>query len=101
MPMTATMSPAPAESISSRLSACILHDAAEALLLAGALVEVHFALVDRALVDAHEGQLAERIFDDLEGHAHERLGRIGLERELLVGLSQFLALIGRSSGEGK
>ncbi len=68
-----------------------LDDAAEALLLVGALVEVHVALLDRALVDPHERQLAERVFDHLEGHAHERLGRIGLQCE---GLRRVVILLG-------
>ena len=69
-----------------------LHDAAETLLLIGALVEVHVPLVDRSLIDAHERQLAERILDDLEGHAHEWLARIGLQREVLIGLVPLLGL---------
>ena len=56
-----------------------LHDAAEAVLLAGALVEVAAALLDLALVDARERELAELVVDDLERHADERLGRIGLK----------------------
>jgi len=78
-----------------------LDDAAEPLLLAGPLVKEGFALLDRALVNPHEGQLTERILDDLEGHADERLGWIGFQLEFLVGMSQFFALIGRSRGDGK
>ena len=70
--------------------------------LAGALVVVHLALVDRALVDAHERQLAERILDDLERHADERLGRIGRRAAIFLRrVVPFLALISRSSGEGR
>ena len=69
-----------------------LHDAAEAVLAAGALVVEHVALGHLALIDAHEGELAERIFDDLERHADERLGRIGLERQRL---RRVVPLLGR------
>ena len=60
------------------------HDAAVALLAAGALVVVAFTLLDRALVDPHEGQRAVGVFHHLEGHADHRLGRIGRQRHLLV-----------------
>ncbi len=90
MPITATMSPARGAVDFRALVGVHLHDAAEAVLLAGALVVVHFALVDRSLVDAEERQLAVRVFHDLEGHAHERLLGIGFERELLVGLGVVL-----------
>jgi hypothetical protein len=56
---------------------------AEAVLSAGPLVVVHLPLLDLPLVNPEEGQLPERIFHDLECHADERLGRIGLERKLL------------------
>ena len=66
------------------------HDPAEALLLARALVDVGLALLDRALVDPHEGELAIGIVDDLEGHRHQLLGRIGNEIERLVDIVPFL-----------
>ena len=58
-----------------------LHDAAEAVLLAGALVKVHLTLLGRALVDTRKGELAELVVHDLERHADERLGRIAVERD--------------------
>ena len=69
-----------------------LDDAAEPLLLTGALVEEGFALLDRALVNPHESQLTERILDDLERHADERLRRIGFQFEHLVGMFPVLGL---------
>ncbi len=60
------------------------HDPAEAFLSAGTLVDVGFTLLDRALIDSHEGQLTERIFDDLERHANEGSLGIGLQLDLLV-----------------
>ena len=92
MPIMATMSPGPAESISSRLSACILTMRLKRCFWPVRWLKKRFALFDRALVNPHEGQLAERIFDDLERHADERLGRIGLELELLVGMLPVLGL---------
>ena len=79
-----------------------LHDAAEAFFLVGTLVVIRFALFDRALVDPHEGQLAERIFDDLERHADQRLRRIGRKRKRLrPGCPTSWRSVGRSSGDGK
>ena len=68
------------------------HDAAEALALAGALVDHLVALFHRALVDAHEGELAVRIVDQLERHADERLGGIGHERKFFLGIVPLLGL---------
>ena len=45
MPITATMSPGPAESISDALVGVHFDDAAESLLLTGALIEEGFALL--------------------------------------------------------
>ena len=66
------------------------HDPAETLLLAGALIDIGFALFDLPLIDPHERELAVGIVDDLEGHRHQRLLRIGVEVELLVGLRPVL-----------
>ena len=66
------------------------HDAAKPLLLARALVDVGLALLERALIEPHERELAVGIVNDLEGHRHERLRRIRLEVELLVGFRPVL-----------
>ena len=68
------------------------HNAAEALPLAGALVDHLVTLFHRALINAHEGELAVRIVDQLERHAHERLGRIGGQREFFFGIVPLLGL---------
>ena len=60
------------------------HDAAEPLFARGPLVDVRFAFADRALINPHEGQLAERIVDDLERHADERCVGIRLQLDPLV-----------------
>ena len=66
------------------------HDPAETLLLAGALIDIGFALFDLPLIDPHERELAVGIVDDLEGHRHQRLGGIGSEVECLVDLVPLL-----------
>jgi hypothetical protein len=68
------MSPAVAESMSSFSSAA---------LLALAAVQVELALGERALVDAHVGDLAEGLFNELEGHPDKR--RIGVRGERSLG----------------
>ena len=55
------------------------HQAAEAFLAAGALVEQQLAFGDGPLVDPHEGQLAVRIVHDLERHTDERPARVGVK----------------------
>ena len=60
-----------------------LDDAAEAFLLARALVVVLLALADRALVDPGVGELPVLVVDDLERHADERLLGVVLQRDLL------------------
>ena len=56
-------------------------------------IERGVPLLDRALVNPHERQLAERIFEmHLERHADERLGRIGFELERFVRIVPLLGL---------
>ena len=81
------MSPAEAESISSRSVGVHPHDAAEAFLVAVALVEVATPLDEAALVDPHEGQRAVGVLDDLEGHGHGRFVRVGRQQHLLDGVA--------------
>ena len=102
MPMMATMSPASAESISSRLSACIFTMRLKRSFLPVRWLKYMLALFDRALVDADERQLAERVVDDLERHADERLGRDRARAgRSSSGSFGFLAVTRRSSGEGR
>ncbi len=53
------------------------HDPTEAFLTVGALVVVGVALLDAALINASECQLAEWIIDNLEGHSDKGLVGIG------------------------
>jgi hypothetical protein len=65
------------------------NDTAEAFFFAGALVDVHLTFGDFALVDPHEGQLTEWVFDDFEGHADEWEFGIGFEGKLFLFVTDF------------
>ena len=70
------------------------HDAAEALFAAVALIVVGLALAEAALVNPHEGERAVGVLDDLEGHGHGRLFRVGRQDDFLgvVVMHESLAL---------
>ena len=61
-----------------------LHQAADAIGLAGARIQHRVAGLQRTRVDAHEAELAEWIVDDLEGQRRKRLTVVRLARHDLV-----------------
>ena len=68
--------------MSSFWSAWIAEDAADPRPLPLPRVEVERPLGERALVDPHERDLAERLFDQLERHGDERRIGVGRQRHL-------------------
>src|ERR1035437_7340633 len=80
-----------------------LHQAADAVRLAGARIEDRVAGLERAGVDANEGQLAEGIVDNLEDQSREwlivfRLAH--LDRAEMVGIDTFDRRLVQRGGEG-
>ena len=73
MPNSATMSPAPAPSMSSISSACMRTRRPTLWRLPVRLLMIVLALLERALVDAQVGELAVAAVFELEGERHERL----------------------------
>ena len=78
-PTKAAMSPASTSLISARLSACIWNMRPMRSRWSFVVFMHHVAGLQRAGIDAHEGQRAVFVVDDLEGEAGERRLRIGLD----------------------
>ena len=86
-PASATMSPAKASLMSSRLLACISSMRPTRSFLSLVELSTVRAGLDLAGIDAAEGDRAdERVVHDLEGEHREGLGVVGMTHDLLAGV---------------